>query len=200
MTRNGKLARLPQLIREQINRRLDDGEQGHHVVKWLNTLPEVKTLMEAEFNGQPVNENNLSNWKLGGYLDWQTQQEGLETTRQLRSEAAQLGKAAGRQFTDQLAVCLTARLAVALRQFNAVQDDPAAQLNLLRELCLRLAALRKGDHNLESLKLKRDRFDLELKKLEAKDAARKLEEKKLQPEGTITKEGWEQLEKELKLI
>ena len=39
-TRNGKIARLPLEIREQLNRRLDDGEQGQPDLDWLNALPE----------------------------------------------------------------------------------------------------------------------------------------------------------------
>lgn len=44
MTRNGKIARLPREIREELNRRLDDGEQGVRLVEWLNGLPEVKRI------------------------------------------------------------------------------------------------------------------------------------------------------------
>ena len=52
MTRNGKIARLPQTIREQINRRLLNGDEGKQIAEWLNTLPEVQALMAAEFDGQ----------------------------------------------------------------------------------------------------------------------------------------------------
>jgi len=31
-TRNGKIARLPKDIREELNRRLEDGEPGKHLV------------------------------------------------------------------------------------------------------------------------------------------------------------------------
>jgi hypothetical protein len=49
MTRNGKIARLPQPSREQINRRLENGEEGKQIAEWLNTLPEVRSLTAAEF-------------------------------------------------------------------------------------------------------------------------------------------------------
>jgi len=78
MARRGKIARLPQTIREQINRRLQNGEEGQQVAEWLNTLPEVAALMKAEFDGQPINEPNLSHWKVGGYCEWEEQQEALE--------------------------------------------------------------------------------------------------------------------------
>ena len=56
MTRKGKIARLPQAVREQINRRLENGQEGKQIAQWLNTLPEVTALMAAEFDGQPINE------------------------------------------------------------------------------------------------------------------------------------------------
>ena len=67
MTRRGKIARLPQSIREQVNRRLENGVEGKQIVEWLNGLPKVKAVMAAQFDGQPVNETNLSNWPRGGY-------------------------------------------------------------------------------------------------------------------------------------
>src|SRR5438094_278684 len=47
MTRTGKIARLPHTIREQLNRRLQDGELGKPILQWLNSLPEVKALFDA---------------------------------------------------------------------------------------------------------------------------------------------------------
>ena len=40
--RNGKIARLPYKIREQLNVRLQDGELGTRLVDWLNGLPEAQ--------------------------------------------------------------------------------------------------------------------------------------------------------------
>ena len=41
-TRNGKIARLPRGVRQELNRRLHEGEQGKRLVAWLNALPEVQ--------------------------------------------------------------------------------------------------------------------------------------------------------------
>src|ERR1039458_1752892 len=126
MTRHGKIARLPHPVREQINRRLQNGEANKQTAEWLNTLPEVRSLLEAEFDGQPINEVNLSNWKLGGYRDWEAQQKALAAVRQFGADSAELSRAApvsqlkqampGTQLADQLALCLTARIAVALKK------------------------------------------------------------------------------------
>ena len=39
MTRHGKIARLPLEVREELNRRLENGEPGDRLVEWLNGMP-----------------------------------------------------------------------------------------------------------------------------------------------------------------
>ena len=69
MTRTGKIARLPRALREQVNCRLLDGQPGTEIVAWLNELPEVKDTLARDFGGRPVSEQNLTDWKQGGYQD-----------------------------------------------------------------------------------------------------------------------------------
>ena len=126
MTRKGKIARLPQSIREQINRRLQDGQPGNQVVAWLNTLPEVAAVMAAEFAGQPINEPNLSHWRLGGYQDWEARQDALEVVRWVGSAATKISRAAppsqisqaaqDSQLARQAALCQAVRLALTLQK------------------------------------------------------------------------------------
>jgi hypothetical protein len=66
-TRNGKIARLPKPIRDELARRIDNGEQGKDLVEWLDALPAVQDVLKEQFGGRPVNEQNLSEWKQGGY-------------------------------------------------------------------------------------------------------------------------------------
>jgi hypothetical protein len=213
MTRKGKIARLPQTIREQINLRLQDGVEAKQIADWLNTLPEVRSLLAKEFDGQPVNEVNLSNWKLGGYRDWQAQQEALDAVRLFSSDAAELSRAVpggqpgrgapGARFADQLALCLTARIAVALKQPAPGGDDPVALLERLRQLCMRLVALRKGDHHAQWLQIERGKLDLQIKKYKEEAADRKRERRRQEKEdatGPMTKEGWEEIERALHLL
>lgn len=204
MTRNGKIARLPHAIREQINHRLENGEEGKQIAQWLNTLPEVSSLMAAEFDGQPVSEVNLSNWKLGGFRDWQAQQAALESALLFHSEAAQLSQAGGPPLADQLALCLTARLAAALRHTSAQGNDPALDLEELHRLRRDLVALRKGDHNEQWVKIQREKLDLNLKKFEHFAAIQnsKFEPKVRlpRPDSGVTKETIAQLEKDLSLF
>jgi len=175
MNRDAKIARLPALIREQINRRLQNGEAGQQIAEWLNALPESTTLMAAEFDGQAISETNLVSWKLGGFRNWEAQQEALATVRQFGADAAELAQAAGGQLADHLSLCLTARIAVAMREPAAGGDDPEKQWQRLRQLCADLVALRKGDQNAQWLRIEREKLEVELKAFEKEEAARKRE-------------------------
>ena len=54
MTRNGKVARLPRDIRNQLNRRLQDGEPGTRLVEWLNSLPDTQSVLAADYGGRLI--------------------------------------------------------------------------------------------------------------------------------------------------
>ena len=84
MTRTGKIARLPKIIRDQLNQRLDDGEQGAPLVAWLNSLPEVQAVLTRDFEGKAIREQNLSEWRKGGYRDWQAKSDLLEMAQRLQ--------------------------------------------------------------------------------------------------------------------
>src|SRR5712664_89126 len=69
-THIGKIARLPHSIRAQLNLKLHDGIPAKSILPWLNSLPEVKAILAADFDNRPINKQNLSEWKHGGFRDW----------------------------------------------------------------------------------------------------------------------------------
>ena len=158
MSHNGKIARLPHAIRNQLNLRLQDGEQGKNLVQWLNGLPEVQVVLQAEFDGRPIREQNISEWKKRGFREWQLQQDALEQLPQVVTEAAELNGKVNGKLTDPLAVWLTAHLIAAVRRLAAADMTDAARWKLLHEACADLVALRRGDQNAEELALDRERL------------------------------------------
>jgi hypothetical protein len=91
-TRNGKLAHLPNDIREQLNLRLLEGEIGRELVAWLNALPAVQSVLSSQFNGAPISEVNLTHWRQGGYLQWLTERECFDSARALADGDCDLAK------------------------------------------------------------------------------------------------------------
>ena len=57
----GKIGRLPKAIQEQVNRRLEHGEQARPLIAWLNALPAllgVPAVLAAECADKPIREQN----------------------------------------------------------------------------------------------------------------------------------------------
>ncbi|MGD0650267.1 MAG: hypothetical protein ABSA97_03855 [Verrucomicrobiia bacterium] len=178
MTRTGKIARLPREIREQLNRRLSDGEKGKKLLRWLNSLPPVQAALKAEFGGRSINEPNLTEWKQGGYRDWLDQQEAKDLVPLLADEADELNPATGPRLTDQMAVWVAARLMVGVRRLAVADLDDAAKWKLLHETAADIVAFRKGDHSGQRLKLDRELLELDRERLAQKDQEMKLERQK----------------------
>ena len=80
-TRNGKIARLPHHVREELNVRLERSERSPQLLAWLNALPEVREFVQREFGGEPVSKHNLSQWRLGGFQDWLTRRDFFADAR-----------------------------------------------------------------------------------------------------------------------
>lgn len=93
--RQGKIARLPSQIREEVCRRLHDGQTGSQIIPWLHSLPEVLRVLDELFNEEPITPQNLSEWRQGGYQDWLRQRERVENLKTLSAYAADLAKAGG---------------------------------------------------------------------------------------------------------
>lgn len=167
MARNGKIARLPRELREELNRRLQDGEPGGPLLAWLNAQPAVAAVLAREFGACPISKQNLCEWRAGGFAEWQVRQETLAQTRELAAEAAELEAAGDGRLTDHLATVLAARYAVALAGWNGtISEDFRRQLRTLRGLCQDIVELRRGDHSGARLQMERERLGREREKTE----------------------------------
>jgi hypothetical protein len=160
MARNGKIARLPREVREELNRRLLDGEPGGPLLAWLNGLPSARAVLEREFGGCAISKQNLCEWRAGGFAEWRTRQETLEQVRELAADADDLAAAANGRLTDHLATVLAARYACALAGWNGETTDKFNRnLRALRGMCQDIVELRRGDHSGARLKMERERLE-----------------------------------------
>ena len=170
MTRLGKIARLPHEIREELNIRLRNSEVGKELVKWLNGLPETQAMLAAQFAGRPINEQNLSEWKQGGFEDWLRHQEDCAQARLLTEQARELEKEAGDiRLEDRLAVPLALMLARLMREAEESSDGPE-KLRTLLNVARELGQLRRGSNDAERVRLERERW--ETKQAEVKEEKR----------------------------
>ena len=177
-TRKGKIARLPRLIRDQINERLDDGQPGSVILPWLNALPEVITILTAHFDSQPINDQNLSDWRRGGFQDWLRADAETQQVKQLTDYAAQL-VGDGRDPHDAANVIAGGRLLAALEENlqpelikEILAEKPADMIGLIGSLVSLQKERRQGiETRLDVQKFQRETAELFLKWYGDKKAA-----------------------------
>ncbi|MCW5553183.1 MAG: hypothetical protein KIS67_13615 [Verrucomicrobiae bacterium] len=167
MTRNGKIARLPRDLRDELNLRLADGQCGKALLAWLNGLPQVTEVLSRDFGGAAISKQNLSEWRAGGFAEWQARQETLAQARELAADAREITAATEGRLTDHLATVLAARYAAALGGWNGeLSESFRRQLRTLRGLCQDIVELRRGDHSGARLQMERERLEREREKTE----------------------------------
>jgi hypothetical protein len=159
MIHNGKIGRLPKAIREELNRRLDNGGQGGKLLAWLNSLPEVQSVVAREFGGKPIRKQNLSEWRNSGYAEWLRQQEALDMARQLAADTGELQPAGAPPLTDQIAVWVTARYLMEIRKLAEKNATGELDLKVLREFLRDVVSVRRGDHSAARLKMEQERLE-----------------------------------------
>jgi hypothetical protein len=160
--RTGKIARLPLAVREPLNQRMLDGQEGKALVEWLNSLPEVQAILAAQFQGRPIREQNLSEWRKGGHQTWKAEKNTQQKLTSLLEKISGLEGVAKDGLTHKLAFYLTTRIAMELQRLELAPDG-AEKAKAMRELTANLVALRRGDLELERLRLQREKYGLRQK-------------------------------------
>jgi len=173
MTRNGKIARLPKCVRDELNERLRDGETGTGLVKWLNDDGRVKEVLAKLFGGREISPQNLSEWRQGGYQDWLRHQESCERVRFLSEQADELHDAAdGLCVSERLATVLAVDMAETARSLLSEAKDTKERWKHLRELLQEVARLRRGDQRQGRLRMAEQKWDIEVRRSLREEAER----------------------------
>lgn len=204
MTRKGKIARLPRAIRDALNQRLDDGEQGVRLVEWLNGLSEVKKVLESDFEGRAITEGNLTDWKNGGFLDWQAQQEARSLVQDLTADGKELAPAG--ELAELFTTVLLSHYAAAVQRSNAdTAEEPRERVKRLGRSLRDITRLRRcelvrerareqGEIGRERVALMRERLELERARMknqaptEDAEAREERERKRHQEKAEIVKQ------------
>jgi hypothetical protein len=150
----GKIARLPNTVREQLNQRLQDGQDGTEILAWLNELPAVKQILAAKFGGMPINHRNLSKWRQIGYERWLQKQEPVQELRWLGEAASDFSRAGAGKLAHGAAALAAAWL---LDYMRRVPPDKCSPADLTR-ISFAATALLKGEQTNAQLKLAEKRI------------------------------------------
>lgn len=167
-TRVGKIARLPHEVREEVCRRLRDGEMGKTILAWLNGLPEVKQICGEHFNSPIIDDENLRAWRAGGYQEWLGRHDRLDHTRELAAFAAKLATANGSTIAEGGAAIASGRL-LELLEATSGKLEPEE-----------LGEIISGLTNLRKVEVQQERADIAQARLKQIDEALALEREKFQ--------------------
>jgi len=146
MSRHGKIARLPHALRDELNQRLLNGDSGPQLVAWLNARDDVRAVLAEHFAGRPITEDNLSEWRRGGYRDWREKQETQSLVRQFVDESGQVVATGSTSLAECLSTTAALGLGVCLRQVTSF-DKPLDSADQKRILALsrEVTRLRRSD-------------------------------------------------------
>jgi hypothetical protein len=153
--RRGKIAKLPADLRAEVNLRLHDGQPASQILPWLNKLPRVRTILAAQFEGADINDQNLTEWRQGGYLDWTEERERLDALKELSLFAGDAVRAGG-SLADGAAAVAAGRLIAAI---DGSDDEQ------LLKISSAIASLRGGDSEVKRVKLMEQKVKQDERKL-----------------------------------
>ena len=159
--RRGKIARMPLRIRQEVCRRIHDGQPGSIILDWLNDLPEASQILAEQFDGVPVSAQNLSDWRDGGYKEWLDHQDRAEQIRSLAELSMDLAKASGGDIAAGGAAIAGGRL---LSMIEVADDEQ------LEKLIDKIAALRNVEISAGKLRLQKQRLSQQDRSLQLEEA------------------------------
>ncbi len=177
MARTGKIARLPLAVREDLNARLRENENGQSILTWLNALPICQERIKGEWNGEPVSDANLSIWRSGGFADWLKDEDRIHKIERLSELSLRVVKASGGNLSEGLMAIAAGKLQEALEAGCEVEFDKESGKETLSGVSIdkltgALAKIRAMELEAQKLEVKKvevgqkgQALDLETKKL-----------------------------------
>ncbi len=159
----GKLSRLPAHLREQLNLRLADGEPETTLLPWLNSLPELQAILQDKFKGEPVSEQNLSEYRRHSFRNWQMRQAALEFSAEAQADVSRSDQIPAEPIVGHLVHWISLRFAAAAHT-STIAEDPQTELRQIRQFLADIVALRRGDLIARRIHLEEQRLSLEQSK------------------------------------
>ena len=139
----GKLQRAPYALRMELNRRILNGGLGPELIPWLNGEPEIVRICRDYFQGEPVNDMNLSRYRNGAYQKWLDTHEEIEGNRELAELALELAKVSDGNLSEGAAQLLAGQYMRALRTQTLDEEGQPALPGM--DTAIAVAALRSAD-------------------------------------------------------
>jgi hypothetical protein len=143
MSRPGKIAHLPEAIRDQVSIRLQDGEPSKPIADWLNSEPGVKAILAAEFEGRPIDKGNINEWRAHGHQEWKARHMAVDMFRRIHQTPSEQLEALQGGLIDRMATFFAAQMLLKMKETRDAKTTPGELADLWREFRLSFASLRR---------------------------------------------------------
>jgi hypothetical protein len=157
--RSGKIARLPEAIREQVNKRLANHESSTSLLAWLNALPEVQAVLTREFGGETISRNNLHNWRQNGHQEWLRVQQAGELMERLGTPGNEMAAMDAGAVLGTMTTFAAARYVVEMKKLDGRGDADGRAWDRMRAFCQDVVALRRTEHLAQRLEFDREKYE-----------------------------------------
>jgi hypothetical protein len=158
-TGNGKIANLPSQIRDELNWRINDGDEGKELVEWLNAKPEVIEVVTKLFDGKPISEQNLSQWRTHGYRKWHAEHVILDELGNLSQNSERIEETG--IDCEKLLLVLKANYAEMIQCWLVTPTEQMTyRLDVFKQLTAAVLAMRREEMQKERLEIQRERLEL----------------------------------------
>ena len=158
-TRRSKIGRLPFTIREDLNNRLMENVPVKDILNWLNSDSDVRHYLEMLFESRYITEQNVSDWRQGGYQEWLTYRSCVESVRDVAEDAARIA------LTDinaeHLLLSLIATFAQMIKNWGGMEEIAFNRRLIVMQDLIKLALdIRRSEQRDARLQLDRERIDI----------------------------------------
>jgi hypothetical protein len=168
-TGNGKIANLPPNIQDELNYRITDGESGNELVEWLNSKPEVVKVIGERFDGIPISEQNLSEWRKRGYQKWLAYHNTVDESNTVSGNVAGLAETG--IDCDKLLLTLTAAYAEMTQNWIVTPcEQMTYKLGVYKNLINGVISLQRAELQKVRLEIDRERLEILCEKRRDKSA------------------------------
>ncbi len=170
----GKISRLPFAIRQDLCRRMRDGQPDALILDWINGLPEVRAAIAgAGYGGAKkaralITPQNLSEYRGGRYKEWVDEEERVANIQTLAELSLRMAEATGGNVGES-AIRITAGKLMQVLETATTEDAERLAKALTGLSMAETAAVRaRIDH--DRLGVQRDNLNLEQSKFQRQTA------------------------------
>src|SRR6185369_5647759 len=159
--RHSKVASLPRLVLDKLCQRLEDGQAAPEILAWVNSLPEVREMLERDFEGRSITPQNLSEWRTTGYVEWVRLHDVRDQVDWLHAHDVQMGEVVKDRMGERVARVYALELLASLRETLDTTKTPLERFEGLCRGLDQIKGLRQWDNQAARLVMQEERWERE---------------------------------------